>query len=149
MGYYSKVSVLCGKNVADRIVALPSIYGARIRKRDDGLFRFYWNDVKWPQKDFKNNTDADAIMEIVNESISKLIDDKVEGCKMDFCSFIRIGDDCGDVEHYNNSASIERQWVKTDFDIMDDWNTCPNYGDFGHSVVPLLKREGIWDKCTK
>lgn len=145
MGYYSKVSVLCGKNVANRLIDLPSLYMGRVKMRKDGLFRFYWDSVRWPAKGFSDANETDAIMEVVNASISKPIgDDGID----DFCSFIRIGDDVGDDEHYNNSAKFEKQFLKTELDLVDDepWEKEGRavMVDCGQSGALRLRRCGVW-----
>ena len=43
MGYYSEVSILCGRNVAKRLVELPTLFGGGMTKTEhpefDSIFR--------------------------------------------------------------------------------------------------------------
>lgn len=116
MGYYSKVSILCGRNVAERLVNLPDLFGCRIHKRLDGLFRFVWEDVKWYEGDFE---EVDAVKDVVKEWLDKSFPPDGPD-KADFCSFIRIGDDDDDTECENNSLYWECQWIHKDVGVSND-----------------------------
>ena len=145
MPYNSKVSILCGTNVGDRILALPDLFGASVKMRKDGLMRFYWDEVRWePDADEK----VAAVMNIVDASTSSLINGDYENRKADFCSFLRLGDYVGDDESRNNTDYFERQWINTVIDITDDEPMrrpgCMNTVCVGHTIARHLRRIGAW-----
>lgn len=116
MGYYSKVSILCGRNVAERLVKLPDLFGCKIHKRGDGLFRFVWESVKWYEGDFD---EVDAVKAVVNEWLDRAFPPDGPD-KPDFCSFIRIGEDDEDTEYESNSLYWERQYIHKDVGVSQD-----------------------------
>jgi len=136
MGYYSEVSILCGRNVAKKLVELPELFGADITKRLGGTYQFYWESVKWYEGSFK---EVDAVMEIVNKYLHK--DFGPDGPdKPDFCSYIRIGEDLDDSDCECNSFDWDSQWIQKKV-CIDGEDIC----DTGtHDEIKKKFNEEIW-----
>ena len=116
MGYYSEVSILCGRNVAKRLVGLPTLFGANIKIRENGMFRFYWKSVKWYEA---SDEEVKAVMDIVNYYLNKPSEDS-QAYKKDFVSIIRLGDDDEDTYFDYNYAELNSQWVKRSIEVIND-----------------------------
>ena len=117
MGYYSEVSILCGRNVAKRLIDLPTLFGCFVKKRMDGKFRFYWKNVRWYDDSDDN---VRAVMDVVNDFIYNNANAS-NAVLDDFVSFIRIGDNMDDVEAYCNFDIFNSQFIKTTIEYSDDY----------------------------
>ena len=140
MGYYSEGSILCGRNVAKKIVALPTLFGAKIKRRANGQYRFYWKSVKWTEYE---DDEVRAIMQIVNEFLDKPVS---ENYKDDFVSIIRIGDDDDDTYLNCNYDELNSQWFKRSIEVAND-EEAENDGfpEFcTHYYTKLMFEEGKW-----
>lgn len=140
MPYASSVSVLCGKNVAKKIVSLPNILDARIKKRSDGLFRIYWPWILW-------EPDSYDVIRKMDRTIKSFAEKRIaDDADDDFCSFIRIGEDSGDIEQIRNNDCMERQWVGSYIDAgCEDTAVKCGGSDFATKEFAMLMfKKGEW-----
>lgn len=139
MGYYSAVSILCGRNVAKRLVELPTLFGAKIKKRVDGRYRFYWESVKWYQD---TDDEVKVVMKIVDEFLDKPREDNY---KDDFVSIIRIGDYDDDTYYNCNYDELNSQWIKHSIDVSNDEDVNEGFPEFcTHYYTRLMFEQERW-----